>query len=105
MVALKMGPPEYFMIAIMALSLLSLASHGRVLQGLFLGAIGLLLSFIGRDPITAEPRFTFGYLYLEDGLPLAPTVLGLFALSQVLILAEEGGSIAQIRTVGKVWEG
>ena len=105
MVALKMGPPEYFMIAIMALSLLSLASHGRVLQGLFLGAIGLLLSFIGRDPITAEPRFTFGYLYLEDGLPLAPTVLGLFALSQVLILAEEGGSIAQIRSIGKVRDG
>jgi putative tricarboxylic transport membrane protein len=105
MVALKMGPPEYFMIAIMALSLLSLASHGRILQGLFLGAIGLLLSFIGRDPITAEPRFTFGYLYFEDGLPLAPTVLGLFALSQVLILAEEGGSIAQIRSIGKVWDG
>lgn len=105
MLALKMGPPEYFMIAIMALSLLSLASHGRVLQGLFLGGIGLLLSFIGRDPITAEPRFTFGFLYLEDGLPLAPTVLGLFALSQVLVLSEQGGSISQIRTIGKVWEG
>ena len=105
MVALKMGPAEYFMVALMALSLLALASHGRVLKGLFLGGIGLLLSFIGRDPITAEARFTFGYLYLEDGLPLAPTVLGLFALSQVLVLSEQGGSIAQIRTVGKVWEG
>jgi putative tricarboxylic transport membrane protein len=105
MVALKMGPPEYFMIAIMALSLLSLASSGRVLQGLFLGAIGLLCSFIGRDPITAEPRFTFGYLYLEDGLPLAPMVLGLFALSQVLVLSEQGGRIAQIHGIGKVWDG
>lgn len=105
MVALKMGPPEYFMVAIMALSLLALASGGRVLKGLFLGGIGLLISFIGRDPITAEARFTFGSLYLEDGLPLAPTVLGLFALSQALVLAGQGGSISQIRSVGRVWKG
>ena len=104
-VALKMGPPEYFAVALLALSLLALASRGQVLRGLFLGGIGLLLSFIGRDPITAETRFTFGSLYLEDGLPLAPMVLGLFALSQVLILSEQGGSIAQIQAVGKISEG
>ena len=60
MVAVHMGPPEYFMVAIMALSLLALASGEQPLKGLFLGGIGLLLSFIGRDPITAEARFTFG---------------------------------------------
>ena len=104
-VALKMGPPEYFAVALLALSLLALASGGQVLRGLFLGGIGLLLSFIGRDPIAAETRFTFESLYLEDGLPLAPMMLGLFALSQVLILSEQGGSIAQIRAVGKISEG
>ncbi len=104
-VALKMGPAEYFMVSLMALSLLALASGGQPLKGLFLGGIGLLLSFIGRDPITAEARFTFGWPYLEDGLPLAPVVLGLFALSQVLVLSAEGGSISEFRSVGKVWEG
>ncbi len=104
-VALTMGPPEYFMVAIMALSLLALASGSQLLKGLFLGGIGLLLSFVGRDPITAEARFTFGFLYLEDGLPLAAVVLGLFALSQALVLAQEEGSISQFRTVGRVWEG
>lgn len=104
-VALKMGPAEYFMVALMALSLLALASGGQVLKGMFLGAIGLLLSFIGRDPITAEARFTFAWPYLEDGLPLAPVVLGLFALSQVLVLSAETGSISEFRGVGKVWEG
>jgi putative tricarboxylic transport membrane protein len=103
--ALKMGPPEYFMVALMALSLLALASGGQLLKGLFLGGIGLLLSFVGRDPITAEARFTFDILYLEDGIPLAPVVLGLFALSQVLVLAGEGGSISEFRTVGRVMEG
>ncbi len=103
--ALRLGPPEYFAIAIMALSLLTLASGGQILKGIFLGGIGLLLSFIGSDPITAQARFTFGSLYLQDGLPLAPVVLGLFALSQVLVLSERGGSIAQIQSVGKVADG
>jgi putative tricarboxylic transport membrane protein len=103
--ALKMGPPEYFMVAVLALSLIALAAGDEIMKGLFLGGIGLLLSFVGRDPITAEARFTFGSLYLEDGIPLASVVLGLFALSQVLILAAQTGSVSQIRGVGKVWEG
>jgi len=32
-------------------------------------------------------------------------VLGLFALSQVLVLSEHGGNIAQIQSVGKVADG
>lgn len=104
-VALKMGPAEYFMVALMALSLLALASGGQVLKGILLGAIGLLLSFIGRDPITAQTRFTLGWPYLEDGLPLAPVVLGLFALSQVLLLAADSEPVSEFRGVGKVWEG
>jgi putative tricarboxylic transport membrane protein len=103
--ALKMGPPEYFMVAVLALSLISLAAGEEVLKGLLLGGIGLLLSFVGRDPITAEARFTFGSLYLEDGIPLASVVLGVFALSQVLVLAGKTGSISQVRGVGKVWDG
>ena len=103
--ALKMGPPEYFMVAFFALSLLALAAGDEVVKGLLLGGVGLLLSFVGRDPITAEARFTFGLLYLEDGIPLASVVLGLFALPQVLILAGKAGSISQVRGVGKVWEG
>lgn len=103
--ALKMGPAEYFMVAVMALSLIAVAAGEEVLKGLFLGGVGLLFSFVGRDPITAEARFTFGSLYLEDGIPLASTVLGLFALSQVLVLAGQAGSISQFRSVGKIREG
>ena len=105
MLALKMGPPEYFMVAFMALSLLAMASQGRVAGGLALGGIGLLLAFVGNDPITASPRFTFGLDYLEDGLPLVPVAVGLFALSQAIALAEQGGTIAQIRSIGSIWEG
>ena len=105
LVALEMGPPEYFMVALLALSLLAMAASGKVAAGLALGGIGLLLAFIGSDPITASSRFTFGTDYLEDGLPLVPVAVGLFALSQAIILAEQGGSIAQIRTIGSIREG
>jgi putative tricarboxylic transport membrane protein len=105
MLALKMGPPEYFMVAFMALSLLAMASQGRIAGGLALGGIGLLLAFVGNDPITASPRFTLGLDYLEDGLPLVPVAVGLFALSQAIALAEQGGTIAQIRSIGSIWQG
>ncbi|MCC7184347.1 MAG: tripartite tricarboxylate transporter permease [Rhodocyclaceae bacterium] len=105
MVALEMGPPEYFMVALLALSLLAMAASGKVVGGLALGGIGLLLAFIGSDPITASSRFTFGTEYLEDGLPLVPVAVGLFALSQAINLAEQGGAIAQVRTVGSIREG
>jgi len=105
MVAFKMGPPEYFMVAFMALSLLAMASQGRVAAGLALGGIGLLLAFVGDDPITGASRFTFGTDYLQDGLPLVPVAVGLFALSQAIALAEEGGTIAQIRSIGSIRQG
>ena len=94
---MRMGPAEYFMVAMLALSLLSMAAQGETIKGLILGGFGLLLSFIGRDPITATKRLTLGIVYLEDGLPLAVVFVGLFALSQVVLLAEEGGSVAEVK--------
>jgi TctA family transporter len=95
----------YFLVAIVALSLLAMASKGKTLVGLALGGIGLLLAFVGGDPITSSSRFTFGTEYLDDGLPLVPVALGLFALSQAFVLAEQGGMIAQIRSIGRIRDG
>jgi putative tricarboxylic transport membrane protein len=95
--SMGMGPAEYFMVGVLALSLLSMASEGETIKGMILGAFGLLISFIGRDPITATKRFTWGIVYLEDGLPLAVVFVGLFALSQIIILAEGGGSVTEVR--------
>lgn len=105
--AIKIGAAEYFMLAVMALSLLAIAAQGETIRGLILGGIGLLLAFVGQDPIQGLTyRFTFGSIFLEDGLPLVPVTVGLFALSQAMVLAEEGGSIAEIFQVsGGVWRG
>lgn len=88
-VALMIGPPEYAMLALLALSLISVASKGATLKGLILGGVGLLLSFVGFDPTSGFIRFSFGTLYLRDGIGIIPVTLGLFALSQAIVLSTE----------------
>lgn len=105
-VALKIGPAEYFALGIIALSLLSIAARGETTKGLVMGGVGLLLSFIGQDPIRGAYRFTFGSLYLEDGVNLIPVTVGLFALSQAMILTEESAQAGEVRKVAdSIWRG
>ncbi len=96
--ATRIGPPEYFMIALLALSLLAIAARGQNSKGLIMACFGLLISFVGQDEITGAIRFTFGTDFLENGIDLIPVVVGVFAISQLLIMAEEGGSINQIHS-------
>jgi putative tricarboxylic transport membrane protein len=96
--AARIGPPEVFMIALLALSLLAVAAKGQNSKGLIMACFGLLVSFVGQDEITGAIRFTFGSEFLENGIDLIPVVVGVFAISQLLIMAEEGGSIAQIHS-------
>jgi putative tricarboxylic transport membrane protein len=104
--ALRIGPPEMFMIMLIALSLLAVAAKGNTIKGMILACLGLLFSFVGMDQMTGSVRFTWGSLYLEDGLPLIPVVVGLFALSQTIKLAEEGGTIARVaKLTGGAWSG
>lgn len=105
--AVKIGAAEYFLLALMALSLLSIASRGQTVKGLILGGLGLLMAFVGQDHIHGlDYRYTFGSIFLEDGLPLVPVTVGLFALSQAIALAGEGGAAAGVIPVrGGVLEG
>ncbi len=105
--AIKIGAAEYFVLGIMALSLLSIAARGETIKGVILAGFGLLLAFIGQDPVEGlNYRFTFSTSYLEDGLPLVSATVGLFALSQAMLLLEEGGTIAEVFALsGSLWEG
>ncbi len=53
-----------------------------------------MLAFVGSDTISGELRFTLNTDYLWDGIPLVPTLTGMFALSQMIELALKGGSVA-----------
>jgi putative tricarboxylic transport membrane protein len=86
-VALVFGPPEYFSLAVLGLSLVGVLSTGLFLKG-FIGLLfGLLLASIGLDPISGNPRFEITTAFLE-GIPLLPALIGLFALSEVFFMLE-----------------
>lgn len=87
--ALSFGPPEYFGIIFLGLTLISYLARGSVLKAFMMGAFGLILSCIGIDPIQGSSRLTFDMLQLSDGISLAPIAMGLFGISEVLVNIEQ----------------
>ena len=86
--ALDFGPPEYFALTLVGLTLVSFLSSGDWRKALAMAALGLLLGIVGLDPVRSHERFTFGVLSLRGGLELIPMVMGLFGLSQVFGMLE-----------------
>lgn len=95
---LRFGSPEYAAVIFLGLTLITYLSHGPVLRGLMMGALGLILSCIGLDPIQASPRMIFNTLYLWDGIDLAPLAMGLFGVSEVLTNIEKRADPEVLRT-------
>lgn len=87
---LAFGPLEFLLLTVWGLTTVAMVGGGSRLKGMAAAGIGLLLAFVGLDPRTAEPRFTFGMDYLVDGLKIVPVLLGLFALAEIIHLAVSG---------------
>jgi putative tricarboxylic transport membrane protein len=83
--ALKFGPPEYFSLIILSLTILTYLSHGSKIKAVIMAALGICLSQIGMDLITGHLRFTFGIIGLQDGVNLVPMVMGLFGIGEILM--------------------
>lgn len=84
--SLAFGPHEYFLLAIFGLTIIAALSPNSLIKGVLAGLFGLLLSTVGIDPVTGFMRFTFGQMYLFDGFPVLPLILGLFAFPRCLQL-------------------
>ena len=82
--ALKFGPPEYFALMVMGLTVVAYLARKSMAKALMMAVLGILLGCVGLDPITATPRFTFGLLDLADGIGIAPVVMGVFGIAEVL---------------------
>lgn len=95
-ISLMFGPMEYFFIAVFGLSIIGGLSSKSLVKGLIAGVLGLFFSIVGLDPMAAFPRFTFGSLYLESGIPLIPALIGMFSVSQAMILAESGSAVSPV---------
>ena len=80
---------EKFWLGIFGLTIIAGVSSKSIVKGLMSGALGLLLSTIGLDPIDGTKRFMFGHAFLAEGINTTCALIGLFSMSQVLILAEK----------------
>ncbi|HKY08009.1 MAG TPA: tripartite tricarboxylate transporter permease, partial [Candidatus Binatia bacterium] len=104
---LSFGSPEFFMLAILGISFVAALSGEDVLKGIISGGIGLMLATIGLDPISGIQRYTFGQLFLWDGIGLVPITIGFYAIPETIELAVLGTSIArqEVGNLGGVMQG
>lgn len=85
---------DFFWLIIFGLVTIAFASKGNLLKGLAGGGIGILFAFVGYSDLFAIERYTLGSYYLWDGLKLVPFVVGVFAISEIVVYASKGGRIA-----------
>ena len=103
-VAIAFGPPEYFSLMLLGLTILSFLSQGSMAKSLLMACVGLVLGLIGMDQITAQPRLTFDRLELLDGVGLVPIVMGLFGVAEILANLEQKLEREVIKAnIGSLW--
>ncbi len=88
-VTLLFSAPEYFLVVILGLSIIGGLGEESPVKGYLMGVFGLLLGTIGSDTITGQLRFTFGNMGLYSGISTVPALIGLFSISQAMILCEQ----------------
>lgn len=98
-VILSFGSPELLAFCVFGLSLVGVLSGNARLKGLAAAAIGVMVATTGEEPNTAIERWTFGTLYLIDGIPLVPLALGLFAIPELadMAIARRTVAVDQLR--------
>jgi putative tricarboxylic transport membrane protein len=86
--ALKFGPPEYFSLMVLGLTVLTFLTSASMIRALMMAAFGLVIGTVGLDNISGLARFSFNIPELLDGVGLVPLVMGLFGISEVLLNIE-----------------
>ncbi|MFB4159936.1 tripartite tricarboxylate transporter permease [Geomicrobium sp. JSM 1781026] len=88
-IALSFSAPEMFGLALFGLSIISSIAGSSLVKGLIAGVVGLLIATIGMDPMTSYPRYTFDQPVLLEGFDFIPIMIGLFAVSEAFIMADD----------------
>ncbi|NNL74464.1 MAG: tripartite tricarboxylate transporter permease [Silicimonas sp.] len=95
-VAYQFGPAEYFALYLLAFCTLGGLASKNQAKAAFAAALGLAIATIGLDNQTGMPRFTGGNLHLMDGVDFLVPLVGLFAVSEVLIYIENQGKSSSL---------
>ncbi|MDO9095124.1 MAG: tripartite tricarboxylate transporter permease [Rubrivivax sp.] len=85
--AVQLGPPEYFMLMVLAFTTVSAVLGRSALRGLTALFIGLAAGLVGLDQITAQVRYTGGVPEFLDGIEVVLVAVGLFAVGECMYTA------------------
>ena len=101
--AVKLGPPEYFCLMILAFTTVSAVLGASTLRGMTALFIGLAIGLVGMDQISAQVRYTGGVPEFLDGIEVVLVAVGLFAVGEALYNAlYEGRTEASLNRAGRV---
>jgi len=89
-VAIKFRPMDYFLLALFGLVTVGSVTTKNYAKGLIAAALGLIISFIGLDPLMGTPRLVFGVKELRAGISTVPALVGLFGFAEVLSVVCSG---------------
>jgi len=108
-IMLSIGSPELLAFTLFGMSMVATLSGRAPLKGLTAAGLGLMIAMIGSRAQSGTLRWTFGWLYLWDGMPLIPATLGIFALPELAELAVSrkriAGDNAPNINLSSQWEG
>jgi putative tricarboxylic transport membrane protein len=101
--ALVFGPAENCALMVLGLSTLSTLAGEHLTKALLSTLLGLMLATVGTDLVTGIDRYTFGVPQLLDGIDLVTVAVGLFAVSEVLLVVNEIGGPRRLLPLQRVW--
>ncbi len=109
--AVKLGPPEYFLLMVLAFTTVSSVLGQSALRGMTSLFIGLAVGLIGLDQISGQARYTLGVPELLDGIEIVLVAVGLFAVAEVLYAALYEGRVTEtqhrlskVHMTGRDWK-
>jgi putative tricarboxylic transport membrane protein len=95
--AIRLGPPEYFLLMVLAFCTVSAVLGQSTVRGLTALGIGLAMGLVGIDQISGQARYTGGVPELMDGLEVVLIAVGLFAVAEALYAVLYQGKVAETR--------
>ncbi|MEW2915787.1 tripartite tricarboxylate transporter permease [Ruegeria sp. ANG10] len=106
LIAPHFGSREIFLAALLGIILVILAHRGQIFAAGMLAAFGIFLNTVGLEPVKYTRRFTFEQSWLASGVDLIVVVLGLFAISQaLLLLLEKNHAPGEAHVSGNIFTG
>ncbi|QDR83393.1 tripartite tricarboxylate transporter permease [Sporomusa termitida] len=100
--ALRFGPPEFFSVMLLGLTMLVGLMGKSLLKGIIAALFGFLLAMVGDDPVSGSIRYSFGVLELNSGLELVAIAMGLFGVSEIMLGVSEKTSRNRPHAVKKL---